>query len=250
MQVIVDNLVVNYEIHGVGKPIVLLHGWGDNLNSFKSLVSSLESEYRLISLDLPGQGISERPPIAWNLTNYAEFIKSFLQKINVVPFAIIGHSNGGAIAIAGLAGGILKAEKLVLIASSGVRDIETAKKLGLKLVARSGKLATAVIPKRSTRILRKKFYNHIGSDLLVEPHLEETFKLVIAQDIQTEASQLKLPTYIIYGIADQVTPYNSVGVLLHHRIIGSKVNIIDGAEHFVHQTHSAQVAESILDFLA
>ena len=69
--------------------------------------------------DLPGFGGTEPPPAAWNVTNYAAFVHEFLKKLAVQPFAIIGHSNGGAIAVRGVGQGLLQADMIILLASAG-----------------------------------------------------------------------------------------------------------------------------------
>ena len=76
----------------------------------------------MVAVDLPGFGGSEAPPAAWDLDDYAAFLEAFLRKLALDwPYAIIGHSNGGALAIRALSSGTLKADKLVLLAASGVR---------------------------------------------------------------------------------------------------------------------------------
>ena len=122
MNVIVDNLDIHYELKGRGRLLLLLHGWGDDYHTYAGLMSELEHSYQLLALDLPGFGGSEPPKQSWNLDNYAELTAHFMAKLGLDPiYAIIGHSNGGALAIRALATGVLKANKLVLLASAGVR---------------------------------------------------------------------------------------------------------------------------------
>src|SRR5688572_7545347 len=103
MQVIIDTLLTNYESTGTGKVVLLLHGWGDSHETFARLASALAENYQVVRLDLPGFGKTEPPKEPWNLNNYARFLKEFLKKLNLVPYAVIGHSNGGALAIHAIA---------------------------------------------------------------------------------------------------------------------------------------------------
>lgn len=250
MQVVVNDLLVSYQRVGKGPTVVMLHGWADDLRTFGELVKVLEGKYQLVRLDLPGFGGSDAPKSVWDLTDYAEHVRDFLNKLELSSYAFVGHSNGGAIAIRGLANGVLKADKLVLIASAGVRNDQNLKKQSLKLVAKTGKLVTYVLPKSSSKALKQKFYKHIGSDLLIAPHLEETFKRVVTQDVQSDAKKLDLPTMLIYGQKDTATPYDRVGSRLHKSISGSKLSLIPEADHFVHQNQADQVAYTIAEFLA
>src|SRR5207253_11125140 len=120
MQVVVDSLLTQYETKGTGKLVLLLHGWGDSAAGLRGLQSALAKKYQVLSLDLPGFGGTEPPTSVWGLDEYAAFVAHFLQKIGVPhTYLLVGHSNGGAIAVRGLGRGVLPADKLVLLDSAG-----------------------------------------------------------------------------------------------------------------------------------
>lgn len=252
MQAIVQDLLVHYEKTGKNKPSVLLvHGWGDRLETFNALVPGLCKSYKILTLDLPGFGTSQAPKAIWNLDNYAVFVADFIKKVDPDKkiWAVVGHSNGGAVAIRGIALGLLNPEKLVLLAASGVRDTSKFRRLVIKVVAKTGKASSFWLPQRTKKQLQKKLYGTVGSDMLVAPELQETFKKTVRQDIQADAGRIKLPTLLIYGDKDRATPVQSVGQKLHKRIRLSKLEVIIGADHFVHQADPNQVTKSILEFL-
>lgn len=248
MQVLVDELVVNYEITGDGPTLLLVHGWADSLNTFVGLQKSLSTNYRVLSLDLPGFGKTSKPPEPWGLNNYADFLASFVKKLDLNIYAFIGHSNGGAILIYGLANNVISASKLVLLSSAGIRNKQSTKKKALKVVAKSGKVLTAVLPSSMKSSIRDNFYSQIGSDYLVAPDMQDTFRLVIGKDILDDAKKLKLPTLLIYGRDDKATPIED-GKLLQGEISGSRLEILDNIGHFVHQEQSELVDSLIKDFL-
>lgn len=251
MQVVIDGILTHYEKSGQGKSILMLHGWGDRLETFQELATDLSKSYEVIRLDLPGFGSTEAPKTAWNLTDYATFVSSFLGKVtDDEPYAVIGHSNGGALAIYGLANDTFSAEKLVLLSASGVRDGQTLRRTGLKVVAKTGKAATFWLPKSTRAKLQKKLYGTVGSDMLVAPHLQETFKQTVRQDIQGDARKLTLPTLLIYGDQDKATPLKTVGEVLHAEIRGSKLVVIPGVDHFVHHGGAKEVLRNVEAFLA
>src|SRR4051812_37122253 len=113
MQLIVNSLLTNYERSGSGKVMLLIHGWGDSLAGFKEAQRSLGDHYEVVSLDLPGFGKTEPPKTAWGLDEYAQFVGMFLTKLNLTPYGIIAHSNGGAIALRGLHKDDFQTDKLV-----------------------------------------------------------------------------------------------------------------------------------------
>jgi len=171
-------------------------------------------------------------------------VQKFLQKIGHTKLhAIIGHSNGGAIAVVGLANHILQADKLVLIASAGVR-ITTEQSMHRKawrIVAKLGKAGSVMLPQSSRRKLRAKLYAAAGSDLLIAPDMQETFKKVVEQDVRSEARQLTMPTLLVYGADDTATPLAQAR-LLESALASAWLVIIQAAGHFVHQEQPERMA--------
>lgn len=249
MQVIVDTLLTHYEVHGKGKPVLLLHGWGDSVTGLHKLQAALAKKYKVIAVDLPGFGGTQAPEGVWGLDDYAYFVDHFLAKIEAKQLkAILGHSNGGAIAIRGMARGWLSAEKLVLLASAGVRGEYKGRVKALRLITKAGKALTAPLPKSVKQKLRGKVYQTVGSDMLVAEHLQETFKKIVTDDVREDASHLTLPTIIIYGDKDESTPV-SYAKMFNEAIKGSKLEIFPGAGHFVHNDEPEKVVKSIEGFL-
>lgn len=247
-QVIVDSLLAKYVVSGKGRTILLLHGWGDSSSGLSGLQDQLSKKYKVIALDLPGFGGTQAPSADWDLSDYARFIGNFLKKIDEKIYAIIGHSNGGAIAIRGLSKGDFKSEKLVLMAAAGIRGTDKTRNKVLRLVAKTGKALTRPLPRAAKNRLRRKVYSTIGSDMLVAEHLQGTFKKVVADDVRGDATKIDLPTLLIYGGADQATPA-WYGETYHRLIRGSKLEVLPEAEHFLHLDQPQTVVKEIEEFL-
>jgi pimeloyl-ACP methyl ester carboxylesterase len=251
MQVIVNNLLTHYEIHGSGPTILFVHGWADRLETFKPINAELGKHYKLLALDLPGFGQTEAPKTIWNLDDYAQFIADFINKVGIQEniLAIVAHSNGGAVTIRGIALSLLMPKKLVLLAASGIRDSAKIRRLAIKTVAKTGKVATFWLPRQARKRLQKKLYGTVGSDMLVAPALQETFKRTVRQDIQKDAKNINLPTLLIYGDQDKATPLESIGQKLQKLIKDSRLEVVKDADHFVHHANPSQVSSIIMDFL-
>ena len=249
MQAVVNGLLTTYQKIGSGKTILLLHGWGDSSKTFDALAINLGAKYELISLDLPGFGGTQLQTEAWGLEDYYKFVELWLNKIDKNKlFAVIGHSNGGAIAATGLAAGSLQADKLILLASAGIRGEKSGRKTIRNLAVKTGKVVSYPLPAGIRNKLKAKAYSTSGSEALLFPELESTFKKIVAQDIRPLVAHLRLPTLLIYGSKDSATP-PEFGELLSKSIKGSKLEIVDGAGHFVHQEAKDQVATLINNFL-
>ncbi|HSW98470.1 MAG TPA: alpha/beta hydrolase [Candidatus Saccharimonadales bacterium] len=250
MQVVVDSLLTQYETLGAGKLVLLLHGWGDTAAGLRGLQTALAKKCQVVAVDLPGFGGTEAPHGVWGLDDYASFVAHFLQKIGAGKVhVLVGHSNGGAVAVRGLARGVLSAEKLVLLASAGIRGEYKGRVKALRLITKAGKALTMPLPKAVKQKLRKQVYHTVGSDMLVAEHLQETFKRVVTDDVRADAAQLTQPTLLIYGENDDATPVK-FGELLHEAITGSTLEILPGAGHFVHIDRPEAVLRAIQEFAA
>jgi pimeloyl-ACP methyl ester carboxylesterase len=250
VNIVIDGLMTNYQLSGKGKLVLLLHGWGDSSKGLQDLAKELSKKYQVLALDLPGFGATQAPKTVWNLDDYGLFVKSFIKKMGLKePYAIIGHSNGGALAIRSLAQGVLKADRLVLMAPSGIRDRGSAKRVFLKIIAKTGNVATIWMPARYRMALRKSLYGVAGSDIMVAPHLDETFKKTVRQDVQSDARMLDLPTLLIFARNDRAVPIAD-GYKYRDLIRGSQLEIIEDASHFLHLDKADQVTGLIERFLA
>lgn len=250
MQIVVDGLLTKYELTGKGKLVLLLHGWGDSAQGLAGLQKALAERYQVLALDLPGFGGTQAPTEVWDLDNYAAFVHATLTKLELKqPYGLIGHSNGGALAIRAVSLGQINPQKLILLAASGVRNVQYGRRLVLKLIAKTGDLATIWMPERYRQTLRQSLYGVAGSDMLVMPELEETFKKTVRQDVQADAATIRIPSLLIYAADDRAVPVTD-GQRYHELIKGSQLEVISDAGHFVHVDQPDQVIKLVEEFLA
>lgn len=250
MQIIVDNLLINYSVKGSSSDtILLIHGWGSSMEPFKVLSEELSSSYKVVSLDLPGMGNSQAPPAPWTLDDYCNLISDFLYKLKIKSlYSIIGHSNGGSIAIKMISNGLVETKGLILLGSAGIRDSKKLKKQTIKYVAKTGKQLLKFGPKSVQNKLKKELYKSVGSQALDNPLLEETFKNVVSEDIQSAANDITEPTLLIYGRDDGDTP-PEYGKILNEAIKNSRLYIIEEAGHYVFIDKPQKVVRLINEFL-
>ena len=96
-----DSAKINYKTCGTGKPVMLIHGFGEDSTVWDAQVVFLQDKYFLILPDLPGTGESELlKKENLSLNDYAEAIKAILVAENISSVIMIGHSMGGYITLA------------------------------------------------------------------------------------------------------------------------------------------------------
>lgn len=82
--------------------LLLLHGYGESLLAWRLILDRLARHDRVIALDLPGFGLSDKPDARYDYPAYARWLGDFLSNHTKGPVVVVGHSMGGQIA-AGLA---------------------------------------------------------------------------------------------------------------------------------------------------
>jgi pimeloyl-ACP methyl ester carboxylesterase len=100
------NTTISYRIEGQGKPVVLLHGFGEDSQIFNHQIEFLKDHCQLIVPDLPGSGKSQllqhpassiQHPVS--IEDYAQSIQALLQHEKIPTCTLLGHSMGGYISI-------------------------------------------------------------------------------------------------------------------------------------------------------
>ncbi len=249
MQIIVGDIDTEYKNSGSGPVVLLLHGWGGDAFSFNPLASELRGK-RLVSLSFPGFGSSQNPPIPWGVTDYAQFLQAFLEKLNISEIdTVIAHSFGGRVAIKAIATELLLPKKLILIGAAGVSQKAFSQHC-MSAVIRLGKKLVAAIPLTSIRGRLKNLARHrLGSeDYRSAGGLQETFVKVVNEDLEGDARNIKTPSLLIWGDQDEQVPLSDARMLQGH-IQNSQLQIIKDGGHFVFATDTKRVAGLINAFI-
>jgi pimeloyl-ACP methyl ester carboxylesterase len=94
----VNNIELDYEDHGNGNVLLLLHGLGSTKKDWDAQVPFFSKNYRVLTLDLRGHGDSTKPLDEYGVELMTKDVKCFLDHLNIKKATIIGFSMGGAIA--------------------------------------------------------------------------------------------------------------------------------------------------------
>ncbi|MCA9381896.1 alpha/beta hydrolase [Candidatus Dojkabacteria bacterium] len=249
MYVDIDKIRVNYTIKGEGKPVILLHGWGGSIHSLTDLQYLLSQNFQVVNLDLPGFGDSSNPPSAWGSSDYAMFVNALIDKLKLSSPILVGHSNGGRIAVRFAIDFPSKAKSIVLIDSSGIKPVITGKrKLASNLVQTGKSIFSLPILSSFEPIVKRTMYKSIGeTDYLNSGEMKETFLKLINEDLENELEKINLPCLILWGKDDTQTPL-WMGDRLNSKIKGSKLEVIENAGHSLPLKYPELVKNKILEW--
>jgi pimeloyl-ACP methyl ester carboxylesterase len=216
LQIKIKNWSINYEVIGEGEPVIMLHGWLTDLESMKPLTTNLEKNFKIYLVDVVGFGKSDLPEEPLNSNDFAEFLKEFMEKLNIENPVLIGHSNGGRIIINAVGKGLVKAKKIVLIDSAGIKPKRPLKyyiKVGFY---KTGKFFLNLLPKtKGVKEFQERLRNRVGSsDYKASPIvLKDTLKIIVNEDVKEILPNIKVPTLLIWGDLDTATPIGDAKIM-------------------------------------
>ncbi len=221
--------------------IYILHGWAYTTDKWRPFIKILkENGVEAVMLKIPG--LTAPLNEVWNLDNYVEWLERKLGE-NQEKIILLGHSNGGRIALAYAAKNPEKIKQLILIDSGGIYHHELPiriKRFVFGNLARLGKrfVNSQTLQKILYKLTRESDYERAN------PLLRKTMSNLISSDISTLLSLINLPVTIIWGEKDEITPLKD-GEVMHGGLKNSNMHVICGAKHSPMFTHTEEVAEII-----
>ncbi len=245
-KVLVKGLETDYKIIGQGRPMIILHGWRSNSSRWQNVAKCLAEEgIMTIIPDLPGFGKSQEPKNAWSMDNYVEWLKEFSLKVPELQneFYLVGHSFGGSVATKFSLKYNQNIKKLFLISASSIRVVNLSKKISYN-ISRMFKIFY-FFPFYET--FRRNIYRTLfrKSDYpYVSGIMKEIYLKVISDDLSHKLPFLKVPTIIIWGQKDELTPLENAHII-KEKVQNSKLIVITNQGHNLHFTCPEILAEKI-----
>lgn len=221
-------------------PLVLVHGAGGNLYHWPPHLRRLAG-VETYALDLPGHGRSEGPGRS-TIEAYAAVITNFAAALDLPRFVLAGHSMGAAIA---LTVGLHHAEQLVglVLVGAGARlRVSPAILDGLQtdFATTTAQLVEWMYHPTFPAKWRQQALTQLRAD---DPQLlYQDFLACNGFDLRTQVASLRLPTLIICGVADKMTPI-ALSEGLQQAIVGSALHPIAQAGHMVMLEQPAAVTD-------
>ncbi|MBU0708421.1 alpha/beta hydrolase [Patescibacteria group bacterium] len=246
----INSLNINYTRTGAGPNLLFLHGWSLSGAVFSPLTEKLHDRFTVWAIDLPGFGQSDPPPGPWGNEEYISFLNSFFKSKALEKAVVAGHSFGGALAAMFAHRYPAKVTKLILIDTAGTRKTKL-KLIAYRAIASLGKtIFSFPYLKNMKQAARDNFYRYAvkETDYLNSGSLEGTFKKIINRDLNEIYPQIKIPTLIIWGENDKVTPLKE-GLKIQQLIPDSQLKIIENAGHHVFLEKPEQFCKILLEFL-
>ena len=225
---------LHYEVTGPedGAAVVLMHGWGCNHTTVRSIAAILERGMRVYNLDLPGHGNSDEPPSVWGVVEYTDLVEQFCANQGIASPILIGHSFGGRIGL--LMASRNDVRKMVLVDGAGIKP---RRSLRYYIKVYSFKTAKRLLPllmgkKRGGELIDRWRGKAGSADYRTStPKMRAVMSKCINQDLKFVMPSIKASTLLIWGSKDTATPLSD-GKYMEKHIPDAGLVVFEDAGHY------------------
>jgi pimeloyl-ACP methyl ester carboxylesterase len=236
-----------------GPPLVLVHGVGGDADQWAFCLPALARSHRVIALDLPGFGRSDKPSIDYRIEGYVEMLQRFLDAIGVDDAALLGHSLGGWIVAAFALEFPARVTRLVLNDAVGIDAGAVDLPIDLNVSTRAN----------LRRVFEFMCYDRSGvTDALVDLayalHLERGDGATIRSVLETltrkdekldgRLAGIAAPTLLLWGENDAVAPL-AMAQAWQGGIAGARLVTIPRCGHLPPLERPEEFADAVTRFL-
>ncbi|MEA4832187.1 2-succinyl-6-hydroxy-2,4-cyclohexadiene-1-carboxylate synthase [bioreactor metagenome] len=224
------DIRLNYIEKGMGNPLVLLHGNGENHEYFESQLEYFSPRFRVIAPDTRGHGGSERGKAFFTLDQFAIDLKELMYSLGIDKADILGFSDGGNIALLFALKYPALVRRLILnganLFPSGMKTREY-----LSIITQYAVLSV-LSPFSANAFHKKELYALMAK----QPHISPD-----------SLRSLKMPVLVIVGTDDMIKESHTR--LICSSLPAGKLRIIKG-DHFIAQKKSPEFNKAVDEFLS
>jgi non-heme chloroperoxidase len=263
------NIELYYEDHGTGKPVVLIHGWPLSGSSWEKQVPMLlQAGYRVVTYDRRGFGDSSKPASGYDYDTLAGDLHSLITDLDLRDATLVGFSMGGG-EVARYIGtyGSERVGKAVFMAAIPPFFLKTPDNpTGVDGAVFEG-IKKAITADRPA-FLSKFFADFYNVDVLGGKQISDevvrlswnigagaspkgTLDCVSAwlTDFRKDLQRIDVPTLVVHGDADRITPLSATGTPTQTAVKGSRLVVVKGGPHGLNWTHAEEVNRALLTFV-
>ena len=205
----IDGVSLHYRDSGEEHlpPVILMHGWGCNVDTVASIENIFKGRMRVLNVDLPGHGQSSEPPSVWGVEDFTAMMEKFISRLGLIRPSLVGHSFGGRISL--LLSSRNDVGKVLLVDAAGIkpkrgfsyyRKVYTFKAMKNLLILILGR-------KKGMEAVEKMRAKKGSADYRSSsPRMRAVMSRCVNEDLKHVMPSIKAPTLLIWGEDDTATP--------------------------------------------
>jgi pimeloyl-ACP methyl ester carboxylesterase len=240
---------------GSGPPLLLVHGLMVTGEMFAPIIDQLASRNRVIFPDLRGHGRSRGLPPPYTVAQLASDLLPVLDDLGVDTTAVLGYSQGGAVAQQLVLDHPERCNRLVLACTYAFNMATAREKIEGNLVPL---LIRVLGIKRFARLVVSQGLQQVAKDRAAwivglianqdDKLMATAWREAMAFDSRQRLTEIKCPTLVVTGSNDQAVPIHHAK-MLHQGIVGSELVVVEHADHALIWTHPDELAGVIARFV-
>jgi pimeloyl-ACP methyl ester carboxylesterase len=250
---------------GTGSAVVLIHGFGSSIYTWKDVIPALAARHDVIALDLPGFGESDRPADL-SLEDLPRAVIGLMDRLGIERAALVGNSMGGATAAIVAATVPQRVSRLVLLDAAGFNMEPEARPLVVRLTTSWAAPVLGLLPGKRLlveRSLRQVFHDDAlvteerVSEYLAPARRPGTFVAMRSlgasigdrpSRVANALGDITAPTLVVWGGDDRWIPLAHADRFVAG-IAGARKLVIPACGHMPQEEKPGEVARLVLDFL-
>lgn len=239
---------------GDGPPLLLLHGFGGDINVWVFNQEALAGGGRAVyAIDLPGHGGSQKDVGDGDLDSFVETVRGFMDEMGIEGAHVVGHSMGGAVASALALAHPERVRSLALIASAGLGEEINGDYIEGFIAANRRKemKGTLGLLFADPELVNRQLVNDVirfkrmdGVDSALRKTADNLFPGGRQAGVP-DLSGIDRPVLVVWGREDRILPVAHA----ENAPSGARVEVIDGAGHMPQMEAAGAVNRLIGDFL-
>jgi non-heme chloroperoxidase len=262
-------IAIHYEDHGSGQPVVLIHGYPLDGNSWeKQERVLLAAGYRAINYDRRGFGRSSRPTVGYDYDTFAADLNALLEHLDLREVVLIGFSMGTGEVTRYLgrygSGRVSKAALLGAIPPFLLKTDDNPEGVDGQVFE---DLKAGIVKDRYAHF--KNFLDNFSNvdvlapDRIGEQAWQASFNVAAGasphatyacvdtwlSDFRDDIAKIDVPTLVVHGTADRILPIAATADRLPGLIADLRLVRVEGGPHNIGWTHHEEVNTALLEFL-
>ncbi len=251
----IGDIRVRYLDRGTGQTAILVHGLGGSIESWANNIDGLSREIRVIALDLPGFGQSDKPKMSYTMKFYRDFLASFIDQLHLRA-TLVGSSLGGQIAAELAIARPDLVQKLVLISPAGALPASFKGSPALKRYVKVTKAESVEQVKQALFAVDGKpvddTYARMVLDRLSMPGASDAFLSALmgsarASRLNSRLHKIQAATLLLWGKDDAMIPIKFIDPFV--KMKNCRIVMLEGCGHRPHVEKATLFNRIITDFM-
>ncbi len=269
----VDGREIAFVDRGSGPPLLFVHGLGSNLSLWRETMDAFDDSHRVLALDLPGYGLSDKENVPGTMSFFADVVTGFLDEREIDEATVVGVSMGGQVSLTLALEAPERVRRLALVSPAGIEPFTPKEGEALKnATTAEGIVNTTDEQVRQNTALNFAEWSDEYAWIIEQRHAlserddfaayaEANARSVagmLESDVRDRLGEIGVPALILFGAGDKLIPNQylhenmttaDVAERAEEVLPNATVRLVDEAGHLIMLERPSVFREELRSFL-